>query len=63
MLDKCSVYNVLAEGMYLLGKCIFWTKVVHQISTFWTFHCLSEVAQIAQVGTTGLACFLKHSVY
>ena len=49
MLDKCSVYNVLAEGMYLLEKCIFWTKVAHQISTFWTFHCLSEVVQIPHV--------------
>ena len=34
--------NVLAEEM-------FWTKVVHQISTFWTFHCLSEVVQIPHV--------------
>ena len=63
MLDKCSVFNVLAEGMYFLDKCIFCIKVAHQISTFWTFHCLSEVAQTVQVGTTGLACFLKHSVY
>ena len=43
MLDKSSVYNVLAEGMYFL------TKVAHQISPFWTFHCLSEVVQIPHV--------------
>ena len=43
MLDKSSVYNVLAEGIY------FWTKVAHRISTFWTFHCLSEAAQIAHM--------------
>ena len=49
MLDKCSVYNVLAEGMYFLGKCIFCIKVTRQISTFWTFHCLSEVVQIPHV--------------
>ena len=50
MLDKSSVYNILTEGMYLLDKCIFWTKVVaHQISTFCTFHCLSEVVQIPHV--------------
>ena len=42
MLDKFSVYNILAEGMYFLEKD-------HQISTFWTFHCLSEVAQIIHV--------------
>ena len=46
MLDESSVCNVLAEGMYFLDKCIFWTKVAHQISTFWTFLCLSEVVQI-----------------
>ena len=38
--DKSSVYNVLAEGMYFLDKSS------HRISTFWTFHCLSEVIQI-----------------
>ena len=43
MLDKSSVYNVVAEGINFLGK------KVHQISTFWTFHCLSEVAQIPHV--------------
>ena len=49
MLDKSSVYNVLAEGMYFLDKRIFWTKVAHQISTFWILHCLSEVVQIPHV--------------
>ena len=44
MLVKSSVYNVLAEGMYF-----FWTKAAHQISTFWTFHYLSQVAQILRV--------------
>ena len=34
MLGKSSVYNVLAEGMHFLDKCISWTKVAHQISTF-----------------------------
>ena len=43
MLDTSSVY-VLAEGVYFL-----WTKVAYQISTFWTFHYLSEVAQIPHV--------------
>ena len=42
MLDESSVYNVLVE-------CIFWTKITHRISTFWTFHCLSEVVQIPHV--------------
>ena len=42
MLDKSSVYNILAEEMYFFEKS-------HQISTFWTFHCLSEVAQIFHV--------------
>ena len=42
MLDKSSVYNILAEGMYFLKKG-------YQMSTFWTFHCLSEVAQIFHV--------------
>ena len=42
MLDKSSVY-VLAEGMF------FWTKVAHRNSTFWTFHCLSEVVQVPHV--------------
>ena len=42
MLDKSSVCNILDEGMYFLEKS-------HQISPFWTFHCLSEVAQIFHV--------------
>ena len=46
MLDKSTVCNVLAKGMYF-----FWGKV-HQISTFWTFHCLSEVAQIPAIFET-----------
>ena len=37
MLDKSTVYNVLAEGMYVLDK---------SPKTFWTFHCLSEVVHI-----------------
>ena len=49
MLDKYSVCNVLAEEIYFLEKCIFWTKVTHQILTFWTFHGLSEVGQIPHV--------------
>ena len=49
MLDKGFVCNVLAEGIYFSEKCIFWTEVAHQISTFWTFHCLSEVGQIPHV--------------
>ena len=32
-----------------LKEHIFWTKEVYQISTFWTFHCLSEVVQIPHV--------------
>ena len=51
MLDQSSVY-VLAEGMYFLDKCIFWTKVAHQISTFWTFHCFSKVFQIPLIFET-----------
>ena len=47
--DKSSVYNILAESMY------FWSKVAHQIWTFWTFHCLSEVLQ-------SLMWFLKQGV-
>ena len=43
MLDKSSVYNVLVEGMYFLEKSSY------RISTYWTFHCLSEVAQISHV--------------
>ena len=35
MLDKSSAY-VLAQEM---------KKVVYRISTFWTFHCLSEAVQ------------------
>ena len=35
--------------MFQLKECIFWTKVAHQISTFWTFHCLPEVSQIPHV--------------
>ena len=49
MLDKCSVFNVLAEEIYFLKKCIFWIEVTRQISTFQTFHCLSEVGQIPHV--------------
>ena len=45
MLDKSTVYNILAEGMY------FWTKA-HQILTFWTFHRLSEVFQIPVIFET-----------
>ena len=37
MLEKCSVY------------VLFWIKVAHQISTFWKFHCFSEVVQIYHV--------------
>ena len=37
MLDKSSVYNILAEGMY------FWTQKLVK------FHCLSKVDQIAHV--------------
>ena len=43
MLDESSVYN------FQLKEYIFQTKVAHRISTFWTFHCLSEVAQIPHV--------------
>ena len=35
-----------------MKKCIFWTKVAHQVSTFWTFHCLSEVVQILMIFET-----------
>ena len=35
-----------------MKKCIFWTKVVHQVSTFWTFHCLFEVVQILMIFET-----------
>ena len=50
MLDKSSAYNVLAEGMYFLDKCILWAKVLaHQISIFWTFHNLPVVVQIPHV--------------
>ena len=34
MLDKSSVYSVLAEEIYFLGKCNFWIKVARQTSTF-----------------------------
>ena len=43
MLDKSSVYNVLAGGMY------FWTEVAHPISTFWTFYSFPEAVQIPHV--------------
>ena len=33
--------------MFQLKECIFWTKVTYQISTFWTFHCLSKVGQVS----------------
>ena len=35
--------------MFQLKGRIFLTKVAHRISTFWTLHCLSEVAQIPHV--------------
>ena len=38
MLDKSFVYNAF-----------FWTKVAYRISTFWTFHYLSELVQIPHV--------------
>ena len=40
MLDKYSVYNVLAEGMY------FFEKVAHKFSTLRIVYCFSEVVQI-----------------
>ena len=49
MLDKSSVYDVLGEGMYFMDKCMFWIKVAHQVSTFWTFHCFSEVIRFSHV--------------
>ena len=45
MLDKSSVYNDLAERMYFLGRCIFWTKVARQILIVWAFPSFSEVIQ------------------
>ena len=33
MLDKSSVF-VLAEGMYVLDKCISWTKVAIKFQVF-----------------------------
>ena len=57
MLDQSSA-NVLAEGMCFLDKCIFWTKVAHQISTFWTFDCFSKVFQIPLIFETS---FMKFS--
>ena len=35
--------------MFSLRECDFWTKTAHEISTFWTFHCLPEVSQIPHV--------------
>ena len=43
MLNKSPIYNVSAKGIYFLEK------VANQISTFGTFHCLSEVFQIPHV--------------
>ena len=43
MSDKSLLYYVLAE------ECIFWTNAAHRISTFWTFHYLSEVFPIPRV--------------
>ena len=40
MLDKSTLYNVLAEGIYFFGQ-----KPI-KFQLFWTFHCLSEVGQI-----------------
>ena len=56
MLDKSSVYNVLAEGVFF-----FWIKVTREISTFWTFQSLPEVAQIPHVNFETRSQFLyKH---
>ena len=41
--DKSSVYNVLAEGMYFLDKSS------PSNFNFWTLRCLSEVVQIPHV--------------
>ena len=35
--------------MFEQRECIFWTNVVHQISIFGTFHCLSAVVQITVI--------------
>ena len=43
MLDESFVHNVLAEGFF------FGAKEAHQIPTFSTFHCLSQVVQIPYV--------------
>ena len=45
---KSTVCNVLAEGM------LFFLRKPHQVSTFWTSHCLSEVAQIPVIFETYL---------
>ena len=55
MLDKSSVYNVLAEGMF------FRIKVTREISTILTFQSLPEVAQIPHVNFETRSQFLyKH---
>ena len=43
MLDKSSVYNILAEGMCYLDKGN------ESISTFLTFNCLAGIIQIPHV--------------
>ena len=40
MLDKCSVYNVLAEAMYFLDKCIFLDKSSQSNFDFLNFSLL-----------------------
>ena len=52
MLDKSSVYNVLAEGMF------FWIKVTREISTFLTFQSLPEVVQVPHVNFETRSQFL-----
>ena len=52
MLDKSTLYNILAEGMF------FWTNVAHRISAFWTFYCLFEVVQIPHVILENTSQFL-----
>ena len=41
--------NVFHMYVFCLKEYIFWTKVANEISTFWTFHCLSEFVQIPHV--------------
>ena len=55
MLDKSSVYNVLAEGMF------FRIKVTREISTILTFQSLPEVVQVPHVNFETRSQFLyKH---